>query len=481
MAATTLPHTPNRTRERARTQRRRRARSFRVTGLVGGLWWAGFGVVARWPKTTAAVALTLTATTPVTLRQVAGFVVASAACCAVIFLAGSNRARFEILPRLSRYRKRRRRIRSRWVAVMTDAGVVKSAVEGGIAPRRPRIRRTRPIPLGVRIIADTSAVGAGAAKLRDAAPTMRNGLRARDVKVKDLRPGLVQIDVLYIDPFRRIIRVDDVPRSSTPLHVSVGIDADGDPVAKDLRLPNLVVGAQGSGKSTEVWTLLHALQRAGIPHRVRVFDPKGGQEFTDLDGAAWRYERDPTRWGAFLETALGALTVRQAMLRKEGLRTCPFTDEFPLDVMLVDELVTALAFDRSKVKVGGKSLSAADAFMVYLSQARSAGFTVVALSQLGEKAVIGPIRGLFGYVTCLRVGPTETELVDMLLGSRAHTAYPAHELPADGSAAGVGWMRTVTGVVKYRAALLTEAQRRRVVDRMAAATAALRPEPEVQA
>lgn len=478
MAQNTLPHTPTRPSPRGRAQRPRRTWSGRAASAVGVLWWSAFDAVARWPKTTAAVAIILTAATPVTLRQIAGLVVAAAATCGVIFLVSESRARLSSLPRLSTYRKRRRRIRSRWVAVMTDAGVVKSAVEGGIATRRPRIRRTRPIALGVRIIADTSAVGGGAAKLRDAAAVMRNGWRARDVKVTDLRPGTVQIDVLYVDPFRRIIRVNDLPRAPMPLHVTTGIDGDGNAVAKDLRLPNLIVGAQGSGKSSEVWTLLHSLQRSGIPHRVRVFDPKGGQEFTDLDGAAWRYERDPTQWGAFLEHALGALTVRQAMLRKAGHRACPFTPEFPLDVMLVDELVTALAFDRSKVKVGGKSLSAADAFMVYLSQARSAGFTAVCLSQLGEKAVIGPIRGLFGYVTCLRVGPTETELVDMLLGSRAHTAYPAHELPADGSAAGVGWMRTVAGVVKYRAALLTEAQRRRVVERMSTDTARMRASEE---
>lgn len=471
------PHTPPPS-GRTQSAKPRPARKRGPGQVVLGWWFAGLGAVARWPWWAAAAGLAIVATTPVTLRHLAGFVVAVAGICGVIFLAGSNRARFEILPRMSRYRKRRRRIRSRWVAVMTDAGLVKSPVVAGISARMPRIRRTWPTRTGVGLTVSTAAVGSGGAALRAKADVLRNGWRARDVKVTDLRPGTVRIDVRYIDVFRRIVPVSSLPRPSAPLHVVTGIDEDNNGVEKHLALPNLIVGAQGSGKSSEVWTLLHALQRSGIPHRVRVFDPKGGQEFGDLDGAAWRYEREPTSWGKFVQTALEALKVRQDILRKRGLRTNPFTAEFPLDVMLVDELVTALAFDRTKVKIGGVQLSTSEAFGVFLSQGRSAGFTVVALSQLAEKAVIGPIRPLFSYVTCLRVGPTETEIVDMCLGSSAHKAYPAHELPADGSAAGVGWMRTERGVVKYRAALLTEAQRRGVVRRMAADTAGQQPEPE---
>lgn len=361
---------------------------------------------------------------------------------------------------------------------MTDAGLVKSPVVAGISARMPRIRRTFPTRTGVGLIVSTAAVGSGGAALRAKADVLRNGWRARDVRITDLRPGTVRIDVSYVDVFRRIVRASSLPRPSSRLHAVIGVDEDGRGVEKHLALPNLVVGAQGSGKSSEVWTLLHALQRVGVPHRVRVFDPKGGQEFGELDGTAWRYEREPTKWGEFVKTALEALKVRQDILRKRRLRTNPFDEEFPLDVMLVDELVTALAFDRSKVKIGSVQMSTSDAFSVFLSQGRSAGFTVVALSQLAEKAVIGPIRPLFSYVTCLRVGPTETEIVDMCLGASSHKAYPAHELPADGSAAGIGWMRTERGVVKYRAALLTEPERHAVVRRMRADTARMRPEPE---
>lgn len=264
---------------------------------------------------------------------------------------------------------------------------------------------------------------------------------------------------------------------------------------KSLFLPSLIVGAPGSGKSTEVWTTLRALREAGIPFRLRVFDPKGGLELGDLAEAAFRYESLPNRWPAFLQAACEALKVRQEIMRKMSTnqgrtvrKIAEPTEEFPLDLMLIDELVTVLAFSRgqdAKVRIWGNEMSAKEAFTVYLSQIRASLASCIALSQLGEKQILGPARGMFPYISCLRVGPTEKELVDILLGQGAHNAYPAHELDAnDPNMAGRGWVRTKEGVIMYRAAFMDDAARAAEAKQIAQSTAKYRArgqrDPEVE-
>lgn len=449
-----------------------RARSLSRVGLAAaGVGWRIAAVAVRYPKTSAALAGASVVMTPVTVRHVTGAVVAGCAAIGSAYWSGrEQRQSLAILHSTAKFRKRKTRIQRRWVTVMTDAGLVKSPIEGGLSKRKPKVRRIAPTPLGVSVTVDAGRVSAGAADFRAKADRLRAGFRCRDVKVTDLGGGMVLLDFRFEDPFRRTIRARELPRSTRPLHATTGLDEDGHPLEKDLRLPNLWVGAQGAGKSSEVWTLLYGLQQSGVPHRVRVFDPKGGQEFSDLEDAAYYYERNPTRWAQFLEHAHRAMACRQAALRARRLRENQFTDEFPLDVMLIDELLTALAMSKgaTKVTVEGSKIPASDAFMVYLSTCRAAGFTVVACSQLSQKSSIGDIRDLFPYVTVLRV--TSDEIVNTILGPGAAKAYPAHEIPAGRRTAGIGYMATDAGVVKYRAAYLHELERKQVVARMRAAT-----------
>lgn len=353
---------------------------------------------------------------------------------------------------------------------MTDAGLVKSPLDGSDAKRMPKRLRVRPTPLGVAVTVDCGRISASPADVRAKADKLRAGFRCRDVKVKDLGGGTHLWQLNFDDPFKRIIPVAGLPKPSKPMHVVVGLDEDGQPIEKDLRLPNLIVGMQGAGKSSEVWSTLHGLQESGIPHRVRVFDPKGGQEFGELEDAAYYYERNPTKWPQFLEHAIRGMEVRQAALRRAGLRKNPFTWEHPLDLMVIDELLTVLAMSsgQAKVTVGGKQIKASDAFMVFLSTARAAGYGILACSQLSQKSTIGDVRDLFGYVTCLRVN--SDEIVNTILGPGAAKLYPAHELPKTEATAGIGFFATETGIRKYRAAYPSDRERARVVRRMAADT-----------
>lgn len=448
-----------------------RRRLVRAGGVAAGVGWWMAGRVVRFPKTSAALGVTLAATTPVTVGHITGVVVTGCAAAGSAYWGGrEQRQSLAILHTSAKFRKRLRRVRRHWVTVMADAGWVKQPAEGATAKRMPKRKRIRQTRLGLSIKVYAGGVSISPGDVRAKADKLRSGFGCRDVKVRDLGGGFHLWTLTFDDPFRRIIPVAGLPAPSKRLNVVVGLDEDGQPIEKDLRLPNLIVGMQGAGKSSEVWTTLHGLQESGIPHRVRVFDPKGGQEFGELEDAAYYYERNPTKWPQFLEHAIRGMEVRQDALRKAGLRKNPFTWENPLDLMVIDELLTVLAMSSgsAKVKVGGAQVKASDAFMVYLSTARAAGYGLLACSQLSQKSTIGDIRDLFGYVTCLRV--TSDDIVNTILGQGASKAYPAHELPKTEDTAGIGFFATETGIRKYRAAYPSDRERARVVRRMKADT-----------
>lgn len=470
--------------------RRRRGRVRRTRALQAIEWplWAVARTVARYPKTSAALSVAVTAATPATLREVAGVVVGGSAAMVFghIFGAGAP-ASAPSLADVTKFRRLRKLVRRRWVTVMADCGLARPHVYGGPDRRRPRLLRVTQEPLGVRLLIDGSRVSAGADVFQTNADKLRAGFRCLSVKVNPnpKRSTLIDVHLRYAEPshFKRPVTFSELPQPRGYMWMPIGLDEDGYPVTKDLRLPNLFVGAQGSGKSSETWTILRALAESRIPFRLRVFDPKGGIEHVELDGAAHEYVRNPTAWPLFLQHAHSALDAREAAMRKKNMREIGrFTPEFPLDVMLIDELLTALTFGGSgkKVKVKGQLIPAEDAFMTYLSMARAAGFTVLASTQIAQKEVLGKVRGLFSYVTVLRVAPTEKDILDVLLGKGAAMAYPAHKLSPEERHAGIGYMSTSRGVVKYRGAFQTKQERKQVARAVASWSKVLKPDVEEQ-
>lgn len=436
--------------------------------LTLSMWIAG-RLVSR-PLSWICFASALVLATPVTVRDVAAVLMI---LVATLVAYPERRTRLSSLQGLRAFAKRRRRIRRRWATVCEDSGLAKSG-DRPRAKRVPRLRKVTATPVGVRIFAEGGNVSISAGHVGKAADRVKAGFRARDLKVREHGgpSNRLLFDLIFDDPFETIIRPEFLPAPTKPLHVVTGLDGDGEGLQRDMRLPTLLVGGKGAGKSSEVWAILWGLQTAGIYHRVRVFDPKGGQEFVDLDEAAYYYERNPTLWGQFLQRAWTALAYRQDELRKAKMRKNDFTADRPLDVMIIDELLTVLAFsdNKKKIQVKGSSVPLADAFMIYLSECRSAGFTVIACSQLTQKATIGDIRDLFDYVTCLRVA--SDDMVRSVLGDPK--LHPAHEIPALPGFEGIGYTQTEAGVVKYRAAYLDDDERTDVARRMRQQTAWIR-------
>lgn len=269
------------------------------------------------------------------------------------------------------------------------------------------------------------------------------------------------VEFRHTDPLSVPIPTGSLPPPRRALHVVTRIAADGSPIEQDVILPRLVIGGQGSGKSTELTTYLWALHQAGIPVRLRVFDPKGGMELGWLRDAAHVYESRPHQWGRFIGEAVAAMQYRQRSLADRGWQKLTrFTDGEPLDILVVDELLAVVQQRRATAKIGrsGPEMPAGDAFDLYLSQARAAGYTAVALSQLGQKELLGHARGLFPHITVLRLPPTEKEIVERLLGPD----HPAHLIPP--GQPGVGYTRTPEGrIVRSRGAQITSSQQAELV------------------
>lgn len=426
--------------------------------------WAVARVVVLHPGRSAVLAAVVTAITPATLREVTGVVVGGCAAIGVGSLSASRQVCRESLQEAAKFRKRRNLVRRRWVAVMADCGLAKASVNGTPDKRRPLARKVTREALGVAVLTDGSRVSAGPDAFAGVADKLRAGFKCKAVKIEPAGSNVL-LHLRYEEPrhFTQPIPVASLPISRRPLHVTVGLDEDGAPVEKDLRLPHLFIGAQGAGKSSEMWVILHRLLASRIPLRVWVFDPKGGMEFALLEKVAWRYEDRAPSWPLFLEHAGRAMSAKRAALRSQGIHELTeFTEEFPLDVMVIDELLTALAHGKGasrKTKVDGTAISTEDAFTLHLSTARAAGGTCLAASQLVQKETIGAVRDLFAHITCLRVA--SPEIAAMALGSSK--LYPAHTLPSARALAGQAYAASPDGrVVKYRGAHPTDALRHQV-------------------
>lgn len=368
-----------------------------------------------------------------------------------------------------------RRVRRRWRRAMHRAGLEKATPDRG--PQRPRRGRVRVTAHGVAVRVDMAPIGGQAPELSKTRTKISSVTRAIDASVTPRSPGRVILHLRHTDPLSsRVIPAAALPpprMTSAGLFVAVGPNEDGGWFWRDLRLPMMLVGAMGSGKSSEQWVILYQLLRGQIPFRLRVYDPKQ-QEFSRLEQAAHQYSKDINGWPAFMGTALGALLGRQADLARQGIHEFTrFTYANPFDWMIVDELLfTTGNKDEVTVNAPGHrmKMDADRADMLYLSQARAAGFSRASATQMTQKAVLGAKTvELHPNRTALRV--TTDEATRIILDDA--NEYPAHLIPIDKAYAGIGYGRQPEGrVVKYRAAYVED--RDEVVKGVAAMTARIR-------
>jgi DNA segregation ATPase FtsK/SpoIIIE, S-DNA-T family len=229
------------------------------------------------------------------------------------------------------------------------------------------------------------------------------------------RFGDVELTLYRRDPLTRVIPPWGIAVTPDLAGLPVGISEDGG--VYRLRLTGshvLVVGATGAGKSSLIWSVLHAVAagiRAGLV-AVWMIDPKGGLEFTPGAGLFTRFAyRHPGDAADLLDDALTLAQQRADRLRGTTRSHRPSPDD-PVVLVVVDELAALTAYlgdratrDRIRNTLG-----------LLLTQGRAVGVHVLAAVQDARKDVVS-FRALFPTRIGLRLA--EAGEVDLVLGHGA--------------------------------------------------------------
>jgi hypothetical protein len=324
---------------------------------------------------------------------------------------------------------------------------------------RYRIRQT---PNGLSCVVDGTTVGRPSEGFEGApALSFGNTMCAKQLIVTQhsRRPSLTRFDFIYRDPFK--YPVTDLPLQRKLGIVSIGRDSQRDIVTLNMLMHHLLIGVSRSGKSSTVWTMLKGLLDQQVNFLLWCIDPKGGVEFFNLEGRAFVYEDNLLRSKNFVEQALAALALRQSEMKAAGVREWkPGDDRWPLQVIVIDELITFLkTLKKQKITINGEQVAAEDAMAFLLTQGLGVGFMCIGCSQAGQKELIGVIRDLFSSITCFRMASDEM----VRACGFDPKVHPAHNIQFGPAFAGQAYMRTEEGhVTHFRAGWCPDEERERI-------------------
>lgn len=365
--------------------------------------------------------------------------IAVAALVAAIFLYLWIWAHFEhdATPlRLTNAIRRRFILKHRWKLAMYEVGFLNT----------PRLHKIRYTPNGLTGWFYTDQ-GVHSTEVANSSLDIAAILRAYEVKVNNSEPHFAQISIIWGDPTSRILYPEDIvqarPRDRST--VTFGLDPDHQPVSVSLTTSILIIGESESGKSNCLWSILNGMNEKVIPYRLWVADPAGGVELSELENSPFlqSYSQRFTSIEAMISEAETHMEQRLSILKERHLRKSPNDAEFPINVLVVDELLSLPNWDqRSSL---GQLLSAG----------RKAGFIVIALSQLSQIDALGRTRDLFPQRLCHAT--KSREMTDAALGSGAEIsgAY-CSRIPK--STPGVGYYFSLDTRVytRFRTPLITD-------------------------
>lgn len=333
--------------------------------------------------------------------------------------------RFVVVP-WSRW-VRRLRYRRAWTATMHNAGLTRGFGSERTAPRIVRMRLRGPTDrLLVQLLA-----GQSVDELRKALPALGDtfgALRCTAVAAGPgrwaRRPGRVWINLTVTDhleavvpPMTAINPAETVDQTDLS-RLTIGVREDGTPWTVSLAGGShlLIGGATGSGKSSVLWALMHALGPAIRDGWVQVWacDPKGGMEL-----ALGRHLFTRFAYGAVdgdmvtLLEDVERLIVGRAATYMGTTRSHVPTPNDPHVIVVLDELagLTAYLGDRDLSKRLDRVLPRV------LSQGRAVGVTVVGAIQDPRKRAVD-MRSLFPTRIALRT--SESDDVGLILTDGAH-------------------------------------------------------------
>jgi energy-coupling factor transporter ATP-binding protein EcfA2 len=233
---------------------------------------------------------------------------------------------------------------------------------------------------------------------------LASSLNARRIRVIKVNPALARV----IFEFDKRLRGPKINAGADRANQLPRIQLDID-VWLELETSLLVVGESGTGKSNLTWYILNHLNGLHIPYRLFVLDPKKVELAETVDSPYIQaYADDIDDLDGVVEKFYLSMMDTYARMKKEKLRRVPIGHLFPLNILLIDELLLC-----DQAQQGTSSHLAKT-----LISGRAAGHIVIANSQLGQVDAISRIRDLFpDQRVCFHV--TSPDLVNAVLGPRS--------------------------------------------------------------
>jgi S-DNA-T family DNA segregation ATPase FtsK/SpoIIIE len=267
-------------------------------------------------------------------------------------------------------------------------------------------------------------------------------MKADHVSVATVSPGHARLVLNWGDPTGRELTLSDMPAPQGG-HICFGLDPDSDPVAIRADRSLLCVGETGSGKSNIIWALLAGLNEAGVPYRLRIIDPAGGVEFTNLEDSPRTkvYVDRANKAEKVITDARDAMNARLAWMKKHNVpELVEATPENPLDITIIDELLLL----GDMIKKGVLS-----PIGEVLSVGRKGLYVVWALSQLSQVDTLGRIRDLFAQRLCLSTG--SREMTEAALGPSAEAmGAKCSKIPLSTPGVGYRYLNGQKGFTRFR-------------------------------
>jgi S-DNA-T family DNA segregation ATPase FtsK/SpoIIIE len=319
-----------------------------------------------------------------------------------------------------------------WRTVMRLSNLAKDAKGREYMPRLKRVRAE-----GWRDMVRVRMIqGQAPEQWAEHASGLAHSFHANSCRVRVIGPGRIELDLIHSDPLTKVLPLPAMANDVDLKRVTIGRTETGKPWRVSL-LGNqiLVVGVQGAGKGSVLWSVVWALApmiKAGL---VRLYgvDPKGGMELGQCPEIFEKVVFDNGEDAVKLLEEL-AIEVRERAGTYRGIRRRWTRDSGePFTLLVVDELADVIAYQTDKrLKERAQA-----AIQTITSQGRAPGFAVLALVQDPRKEIV-PFRNLFTTRIAMRLDePTQ---VDMVLGDgvrgRGAEAHEISELTP-----GVAWAK----------------------------------------
>jgi hypothetical protein len=330
---------------------------------------------------------------------------------------------------LSREEARRAALTARWGRACAGLNLTARKT----TPNLYQLRRT---PAGDIAGVISSKSGVPVSDVAAKAGKLAEVIGCREVVVEPTVDGKATIEFRWSDYLAQVVLPRDLtapPKgcislgvldSGQPFTIPV-LNADGEAIFT----PILFGGVSGSGKSSMSHAFIGGMIRAGIPVRLWLLDGAGGSELAAYepwagvqgDNPAFsvaQYSDDPKKFPELVKEFEAEMRERMTGMKDRGVRLHKPTVEDPFNFLLVDEW-TSLPTSLQKLHSTTHTI---------LAQGRKAAFSVVASTQLSEKANI-ELRELFVRRICLAT--MTQEQTTTILGNAGGVAAlaPAHNIP----------------------------------------------------